>query len=94
MPFASLADSSWWAASGPGTFTSGDTLTVELSLSIWDRLDGSSALSAARNRQPPTEVQMLLTYDDTAETQFTPVATVGFAGKLGGAGAFRGRLGS
>lgn len=81
------------AISGLGTFTSGDTLTVELSLSTWDRLDGHSTLIATRDKLSPANVAMQLLYEDTAANVYVPYASGAFKGRLGGSGSFRGKLG-
>ena len=49
-----------------GTFAAGATLTVELSLSTWDRLDGHASLTATRDKLSPSEVVAALAYDDPA----------------------------
>lgn len=77
--------------SSVGTFTSGDTLTVELSLSVADRLDGHASLVFCRDKLTPTNVSLRLTYEDTAADVFVPQQTGSFSGAIGDTG-FSGRL--
>lgn len=81
------------AISGLGTFTAGDTLTVELSLSTWDRLDGHSTLIATRDKLSPANVAMQLVYEDTAANVYVPYESGAILAKLGGTGAFRAKIG-
>ncbi len=76
-----------------GTFTEGDTLTVELSLSTWDRLDFASSLVATRDKLSPSNISIELNYEDSVADVYVPYASGALRGKLGGTGAFRGRLG-
>jgi hypothetical protein len=92
VPFERLGDAAWWTANIP-TFTDGDTLTVELAFSVWDRLDGHASLVAVRNKLTPSEVAGLLTYDDAALSQLAPYAAPGFKGRFGGTGTFKGKVG-
>lgn len=72
----------------PGTFTSGDTLTVELSLSTWDRLDGHATLYATKDKLSPTNVAVELVYNDSSADVYVPVPTAGFTGNQGATGQF------
>lgn len=76
-----------------GTFTMGDMLTVELSLSTWERLDFYAGLSFTRDKLRPTDVHIELTYNDSLADQYVPYASGALKGRLGGTGAFRGKLG-
>jgi len=75
------------------TFTSGDTLTVELSLSTWDRLDGHATLFATRDKISPSEVAVQVVYEDTDGDVYVPYAAPGFRGKVGIQGAYKGKIG-
>lgn len=81
------------AISALGTFTSGDTLTVEYSSSTWDRLDGHATLSAVRDKLSPTNVYAELQYSDSVADVYVPYASTGFKGKAGGTGAYKGKIG-
>lgn len=81
------------AIAGLGTFTSGDTLTVELSLSTWLRLDGHATLYATRDKLSPANTSLELIYEDSAGDVYVPYASGALKGRLGGTGAFKGRLG-
>ncbi len=81
------------AISGLGTFTAGDSLTVELSLSTWDRLDGHATLYATRDKLSPVNVSAELLYNDSVADVYVPYASAAFKGKLGGTGAFKGKVG-
>jgi hypothetical protein len=76
-----------------GTFTEGDTLTLEISLSTNDRLDFASGLTFCRDKISPQNVFVQLGYEDDAATNFVPQATGAFLAKLGGSGAFKAKLG-
>lgn len=76
-----------------GTFTSGDTLTVELSLSTWDRLDFASGVTATRDKLAPSNIAVQLTYEDTEADVYVPYETGAIKAKLGGTGAFRAKIG-
>ncbi len=73
-----------------GTFTAGDTLTVELSLSIWNRLDGHATLTATRDKLSPSNVHAELLYNDTAADISTPTAA--FTVEVGGTPSFQPQL--
>jgi len=75
------------------TFTSSDTLTVELSLSTWDRLDGHATLTATRDKLSPSEVAVQLVYEDTEGDVYVPYATAGFKARQNATGAFKARQG-
>jgi hypothetical protein len=75
------------------TFTAGDTLTVELSLSTWDRLDGHATLAATRDKLSPSEVAVQLVYEDTVADVYVPYATAGFKARQNATGAFKARHG-
>jgi hypothetical protein len=75
------------------TFTAGDTLTVELSLSTWDRLDGHATLFATRDKLSPSEVAVQLVYEDTDGDVYVPYATAGFKARQNATGAFKARQG-
>ena len=81
------------AISGLGTFTSGDTLTVELSLSTWDRLDGHATLTATHDKLSPSNVSMQLVYEDDAANVYVPYLSNALRGRMTGSAALRGRLG-
>lgn len=80
------------AISGLGTFTDGDTLTVELSLSTHDRLDGHSTLVSVRDKLTPSNVSLLMGFDDSSADVFVPYATPSFRAKMSAQGAFLARL--
>jgi hypothetical protein len=84
-----LADESFFAS--VGTFTEGDSLTVELSLSTWHALD-FNGLSAVRSKIPPTDVSVRLVFDDSEGDVFVPYPSSGFQGRAGGTAAARGRV--
>lgn len=75
-----------------GTFTSGDTLTLELSLSVWERLDGHASQFSTRDKLPPQNVRVNLYYDDTEATVYVPQQTGAFRGRVGTVGGLRGRI--
>lgn len=77
-----------------GTFTTGDTLTVELSLSVWDRLDGHATLIAVRDKLTPSEVTGVLLYDDSAGDVYVPYLASGLRGRQGGQAAVKARQGA
>lgn len=90
LTMADLLNSSSYSTLG--TFTDGDTLTFELSLSTCDRLDGAATLTATRDKFSPANVNAKMYYDDTAATTFTPTATASFKAKIGASGAFKARI--
>ncbi len=75
------------------TFTSGDALTVELSISAWDRQDGATGLTATRDKLSPANVAVQMIYEDTVGDVYVPYVSPGFKGKHGGTGAFKGKVG-
>jgi hypothetical protein len=77
-----------------GTLTSGDTLTVELSLSTWDRLDGHATLIACRDKITPTEVAMSLYYEDSFADVYNVQLSPQVTGQQGGQAAFKGKQGA
>lgn len=80
------------AISGLGTFTGDDELEVEGSLSTWARLDGHATKVACVDKLPPTNVNYLLGYDDSAGDVYVPYPSSGFQGRAGGTVAARGRV--
>jgi len=75
------------------TFTTGDILTVELSLSTWDRLDGHATLTANRDKIAPTNVAVQVVYEDTEGDVYVPYASAGFKARQNATGAFKARQG-
>lgn len=91
LTLAQLADATVLGA--VGTFTTGDILTFELWLSIWDRLDGHATLVATRDKLSPTNVSALLLWEDPLGDVFVPQPISAFTARLGGIAAFKARLG-
>jgi hypothetical protein len=65
-----------------GNFSGDDVLTIEVSFSVWERLDGHATLKAVRNKRPPKNVALKFHYTDSAAVSFVPEPTGAFTGAL------------